>query len=70
MGGIASEESGKESCVIEPAIEGSIGVGSITQHYSQSELCSTYHGEVVRTGLNLPTAAHEPRSTKPTVTTA
>ncbi len=29
--GAASEESRKESCVIEPAIEGSIGIGSITQ---------------------------------------
>ncbi len=28
----ASEESGKESCVIKLAIEGSIGIGSITQH--------------------------------------
>ncbi len=31
--GTASEESGKESCVIELAIEGSIKGGSITQHY-------------------------------------
>ncbi len=30
----ASEESGKESCVIELAIEGSIEGGSITQHPS------------------------------------
>ncbi len=28
----ASEESGKESCVIEPAIEGLIGIGLIAQH--------------------------------------
>ena len=30
--GAASEESGKESCVIEPAIESLIDGGSITQH--------------------------------------
>ncbi len=29
---VASEESGKESFVIEPTIEGSIGGGSVTQH--------------------------------------
>ena len=32
--GTASEESGKESCVFEPAIEGSIDDGSTTQHGS------------------------------------
>ncbi len=39
--GTASEESGKESCVIEPAIEGSIGGGSITQHYPSLRDTST-----------------------------
>ncbi len=34
--GTASEESGKESCVIEPAIEGSIEGGSIAQHWGKT----------------------------------